>query len=515
MSADSDRSSVPAGERVGGYLLDERIGRGGQADVYRAHDPRTGASRALKIVRPTSPSAIARARREGELLSFHPHSGLPRCDAVFQREDGAIVLVLELVEGLPLSELLGSPSLSRAHAEAILDHLIAALAHLHGSDIAHRDVKPENVMITPQLWASPSAAGCVKLVDLGIAKRAGTRKLTRQGAVIGTASYLPPDLLARAPDATETDAEGPRRDLFALGLIAHELLGEGYPPTVSAAAIAGHDLHHELVAFYQRAVQGTVQWPPTAALGRFNTAVRACLAIDPALRPRDAKALLSLTQPQPVQPPRSSSFSPQSIPSGNTPVRQTPDGKVRLSWVLSTLVVAMSALAAVAGATALIGASKKESPSEAPTVAVPTATMPTPTPLLPIAPPTAAAPALATWPCANGRLVSGSTSDVIGPDRDLNICLSGVASGSGKVNEPSVPVDLAVDWKWQLLGTGQAVAAGTDHCVRARSGQSIQVRALGMARRVDLSGTGVNALCVGLKVPLSSNIEARLLFRGP
>jgi serine/threonine-protein kinase len=200
---------------VGGLELLDEIGRGGMGTVYRARDPRLDRIVAVKFLPPelaASPAFHERLEREARALARLAH---PNVVAVHElgREDEAPYIVMEYVEGRPLSELL---PLSPERALDVALQVASALAAAHQAGILHRDVKPQNVLV--------DAAGRVKVADFGIARPLGSAegtRLTLAGGVLGTPRYMAPEALAGAPP-------DPRMDVYSLGVLLHE-------------AIAGHD----------------------------------------------------------------------------------------------------------------------------------------------------------------------------------------------------------------------------------------------------------------------------------
>ena len=201
------------GER---YQLGERIGAGAMGAVHRARDRVLRRDVAIKLLHPgvfASDDAQARFLREAELLATLSH---PHVVAIFDRgrTDGGIAwIAMELVDGVPLSRLIGDGDVAtqvRRCAE-----VADALAAAHARGICHRDVKPSNVLIRRD--------GRAALVDFGIAARAEDSGLTATHATIGTPHYLPPE---RAKGRVPPDA---RQDVYSLGATLWHLLA-GRPP---------------------------------------------------------------------------------------------------------------------------------------------------------------------------------------------------------------------------------------------------------------------------------------------
>lgn len=200
----------------GRYVIGEKIARGGMATVYIAHDNRLQRTVALKVMHSglgDDETFAARFVREARSAAQLDH---PNVVAVFDQgeDNGTLFLAMELVRGKTLRDLIGAP-MPPAKALAYLEPVLAALAAAHRAGIVHRDVKPENVLISP---ASAGTPGRIKVADFGLA-RAVTAETqhTSTGTIIGTVSYLAPELVERG----SADA---RVDVYAAGVLLYELL---------------------------------------------------------------------------------------------------------------------------------------------------------------------------------------------------------------------------------------------------------------------------------------------------
>ena len=173
----------------GRYELTHLIARGGMAQVYRAMDRQLERPVALKVLFPelsVDRTFVERFRREAQAAANLSH---PNIVPVFDwgEDDGSYFIVMEYVEGRPLSAVLRDPQhLSPRQIATIGAGVAAALAFAHRHGVVHRDVKPGNVLITPD--------GDVKVTDFGIARAMNTEEsLTQTGAVMGTAAYFSPE----------------------------------------------------------------------------------------------------------------------------------------------------------------------------------------------------------------------------------------------------------------------------------------------------------------------------------
>jgi eukaryotic-like serine/threonine-protein kinase len=252
------------------YELGPELGHGGMARVLRGTDRQLGRHVAIKVLSPPydrDQAFVERFRREAHAAARLNH---PSIVAVYDTgsDDGTHYIVTELVEGETLAELVarGGP-LPPQRAVDISTEITRALAAAHQRGVVHRDVKPGNVMLTPE--------GRVKVVDFGIARAAGVESGTRSGLVLGSAPYISPEQ-ARGEPGDE------RSDIYALGCVMYEML-TGQPPFTADTPVATLYLHvHE-------------QAPPPSSVGQVPADLEAivlrCLEKDPAARFQSATEL--------------------------------------------------------------------------------------------------------------------------------------------------------------------------------------------------------------------------------
>jgi hypothetical protein len=196
---------------LGRYRLGARLGAGGMGVVYRARDERLERDVAVKRV-PIGHDPDGRGEREALAAARLSHAGIV---ALFEsgRDEDAVYLVSELVEGATLADLLREGALSDRDVLRIGATLCAALAHAHARKVIHRDVKPSNV-ICPQ---GDDGLGTAKLTDFGIARMGDHDVLTRTGDIMGTLAYMAPEQ-ARGEKITGAV------DVYALGVVLYEAL---------------------------------------------------------------------------------------------------------------------------------------------------------------------------------------------------------------------------------------------------------------------------------------------------
>ena len=253
----------------GRYRVDTLIATGGMSGVYRGLDLRLDRPVALKIMdsRYAGDSQfLTRFQREARAVARLKDPGLV---AVYdQGIDGQHpFLVMELVEGGTLRELLVERGPMPPHAvAAVLRPVLGGLAVAHHEGLVHRDVKPENVLISDD--------GEVKIADFGLVRAIAEAKITSTSVILGTAAYL-------SPEQVSTGDAGPASDVYAVGILTYELLTGTTPFTGDTA----------LTVAYQRMDQDVA--PPSTVIGgvpkQFDDLVLRATARNPAERYTDAE----------------------------------------------------------------------------------------------------------------------------------------------------------------------------------------------------------------------------------
>lgn len=215
---------LAVGSQIAGYQIEQQIGRGGMAVVYRAFDPRLGRSVALKILAPELASDAAfRERFNREMRAAaavdHPHI-VPVYDA--GEANGSLFIAMRYVAGQDLRTLLDRErTLSPARVTRIVSQVASALDEAHSRGMVHRDVKPGNMLIGT--LAGSGQPDHVYLSDFGLSKQSlSTSNLTATGQFLGTLDYM-------APEQVEGRPIDGRADLYALACSAFEMLA-GRPP---------------------------------------------------------------------------------------------------------------------------------------------------------------------------------------------------------------------------------------------------------------------------------------------
>ena len=201
-----------AGRRIGRYEIVQELGRGATASVYLARHALLGKEVALKELyrqQAADPIVAERFLREAQLASSLVHPNIVTIYDYFPHR-GLPYIAMEYLERGSLRPLIGR--LDSDEIITVLQGLLAGLAYAEAKTVVHRDLKPENLMLTD--------TGSIKITDFGIAKAYGPDdkgKLTQTGTVVGAPAYMSPE------QATGRDA-GPLADLYAVGVIAYELV---------------------------------------------------------------------------------------------------------------------------------------------------------------------------------------------------------------------------------------------------------------------------------------------------
>ena len=343
---------VGVGDR---YDLTSRIAGGGMGEVWAARDRVLGREVAVKLLRgehADDPTFLARFRTEARHAASLSHPGIASVYD-YGEDDGAAFLVMELVPGEPLSaRLQREGALAPALAVPLLQQAATALAVAHATGLVHRDVKPANLLITPDQQ--------VKVTDFGIARLGDDEPITRTGEVMGTAQYLSPEQALGQP-AT------PASDVYSLGVVAYETLAGRRPfEADSAVAVAMAHVQREpaplpatvpaalAAVVVQAMAKDPAQRPPSAAA--FGQALGSALAADPG--PALTQVLTPVLPTVPAD--RTAVLRPVAVGAGRSAAAaRPPRERGRGTVVLAMLAV----LAAAAVAVALISQARDANPS--------------------------------------------------------------------------------------------------------------------------------------------------------
>lgn len=222
-------SLAPSDHLADRYRILAHLGRGAFADVYQVEHLTLGTQHAAKVLRENHPEFRARMVAEGQLQARLRHPHIVRVTDIFDTADGHLVLIMDLVNGPTLSQRLANGPMSRQDALSFGALLISAVQAAHEQGVVHRDLKPDNILLTEE-----ESQLVPRVTDFGLARAfhsVGPR-FTQRGIGLGTPGYMAPEQFR---DASSVDE---RADIFSLGAILYEVLtGQRASPGHSAAEV--------------------------------------------------------------------------------------------------------------------------------------------------------------------------------------------------------------------------------------------------------------------------------------
>lgn len=376
---------------LGPYRLIEKIGAGGMGEVWKGEDTRLGRIVAIKILPQAladDPESRARLQREARTAAHLYHPNIATIHSIEEADD-RLFIVMQYVDGEPLNRILKRGPLPEAEICGIGKGVADALAEAHAQGIVHRDIKPDNVIVS---------GGRVKVLDFGIAKQVGPRPssgsndptafMTQQGIIIGTVFYMSPEqALGRPLDQ--------RTDIFSLGVVLYEAATGKLP-------FSGESVTETITKIVRDEPIPPMQVLPTVSPGlsriiqrclqkkredRFETAEQLSAALDAQLgkaatersvispSPKTAKEDVS-SNPTAITSTPGAAAAPVMLPRRPTPRPATP--KARSSRAPLIIAIAAVAIIAVAlGGIALFrGRASQSAPMKAPAPAQSTALAP-------------------------------------------------------------------------------------------------------------------------------------------
>ncbi|HXM70561.1 MAG TPA: serine/threonine-protein kinase, partial [Thermoanaerobaculia bacterium] len=253
--------ALPLQRIEGKYEILEKIREGGMGAIYKVRHRLLDEIRAIKVMRPQlvedqQLNAELRARfvREARVAIKLRHQNIAQLYDFTADDDGTALIVMEFIQGKTLEQLLkaaGPPPLGLALEVA--QQSLRALGYLHSKGFVHRDISPDNLMLTEDADGNPQ----IKLIDLGIAKILGAAdaRLTQTGTFLGKVRYASPEQFGSEGAATA----GATSDLYSFGVVLYELLTGVYPIAGSdpSSIIAGH-LYRKPIDFEETDRQGRV-----------------------------------------------------------------------------------------------------------------------------------------------------------------------------------------------------------------------------------------------------------------
>ncbi len=260
-------------EIAGRYRLESRLGYGGMSTVHLAFDLRLERRVAVKLLAEhlaEDPTFVSRFQREAQAAARLVHPNIVQVfDSGLDERAHQHFIVMEYIEGQSCAEILRDEGWVEVdQAASIIEQACEGLFYAHRHGVVHRDVKPGNLL--------RSLEGEIKLADFGIAKATEQSSITQVGSVLGTAAYL-------APEQARGEEAGPPADLYALGVVAYQLISGRLP--------------YEATSLTELALKQQQEEPPlldtlvAAASPELAEAVAIALALDPRDRYRNAREM--------------------------------------------------------------------------------------------------------------------------------------------------------------------------------------------------------------------------------
>jgi len=339
METDSERLQHRTGQVLGAqFRLQQPLGRGGMGQVYLAEQLEVGRPVVVKLLHAQALSGStgeARFKREAEALAQLNHPNIVQLYAFGRSDDGAPYLAMEYIAGRTLGDIVGERgALPEAEVCEILEQLCEALIEAHRQGVVHRDLKPDNVMI------STTHAGRVKVLDFGIAKltRSAAKRITQHGEILGTPQYM-------APEQLSEQGSDERTDIYALGLIGYELLTGEVPFEADTALSLMMKVLNEPI------VPPRLKAPERGVSPALDALIARCLEKDAARRFQSAAELRAALAAARVPSPQPLAARPVSlslaVPSDALAARyRAPrrSGGILLVWTIALALGATGAL---------------------------------------------------------------------------------------------------------------------------------------------------------------------------
>ena len=269
----------------GRYRISQKLARGGMATVYRAEDLRLSRVVAVKVMHEglgEDGDFTSKFDREARAAAKLCH---PNVVSVFDQgaDAGRPYIVMEYVAGCTLRNLIARDApLEPERALELIDHILSALCAAHENGLVHRDIKPENVLLSDR--------GHLKVADFGLARAVSSQTATAtQGVLIGTVSYLPPELVLHGKADT-------RSDIYSTGVVLFELLTSTKPYTGETPIQVAYAHVHNRISAPSSRLETSWQTSRSAIPPYVDALVLAATQREPDRRPTDARAFQAMVR---------------------------------------------------------------------------------------------------------------------------------------------------------------------------------------------------------------------------
>jgi serine/threonine protein kinase len=219
--------SLRTGDMVSAYRIERHLGTGGMGWVFRARHSVEDRVVALKVLREDQlrqERAIDRMMREAQILATVSHGGIPQFFECGLLSDGRPWIAMELIQGTPLSVRIAEGTMKHECVIDLVANVAGVLAAAHTRGVTHRDLKPDNILLTPTDPSYP-----VRVIDWGIAHHMAGARYTNHDEAIGTPTYMAPEQARGGP------VDG-YSDIYGLGVVAYHAL-TGRPPFAGSSAV--------------------------------------------------------------------------------------------------------------------------------------------------------------------------------------------------------------------------------------------------------------------------------------
>ena len=516
---------APIPDSIGRYQILQRVGAGGMGVLYRGFDPKLDREVAIKVILTDFSEDAEQMRprfyREAKATARLQHRNIVTVFE-FVEDQNQPHIVMEFLRGVPLAKrMAAAPPLMLDDRLDIVAQLCAGLGYAHQQGVVHRDVKPANVFLLED--------GTVKLLDFGIAKLT-TSTLTRQGDVLGSASYMSPE------QVSGSDSVDGRADVWSTGVVLYELLAgrkpfEGETPTNVIVKILKEDptpiesivpnLPKQLISVVHRALQKdpTKRISKAEEFGRELQWIRKALQASGELAPMEEtkfastqvlKALHEDLQKQPTgtSSPKTTGATPRAA---SERVASVPEDASSKKWIALAVVSAM--VIAGVGGWAFFGASSGSTKAPVGSISSPPAPGAGSPPSETATPPAAATPP----PAATTTPPAATTAKPAAPPPPVAVKTTTStpdAPAVAPVEKPKpvvmVPVTLEATFPFAVLDGGRQIsAAATSHELSQPAGKSLTLAAPDFLLRQTVRVDGSPGKPFDFTLPNPSTVDVR------